>query len=224
MELRGEKGYAGRVTNESTSAWSAVILLAGRSSRMGRPKQHATVGGKTFLEHVLLGLGMVRGRVTPPWLFVGQEADDAGRERVAAAGGVWVVNPRPEDGPLSSIRRALDHLPAGRGFLLWPIDHPLVRPATLAALMAAAARQPEALTVPSVDRRRGHPVVFPAWAGAELRLAPLEEGARWVFQRYPERIVHVEVDDPWVRTNLNTPELLAAAERWLQAEGDRPHD
>jgi molybdenum cofactor cytidylyltransferase len=207
--------------HDTTRAWAAVILLAGQSRRMGRPKQHVAVGGKTFLEHVLHGLAAVRAQVSPPWLFVGQDGDAAGRERVAAAGGVWLVNPRPEDGPLSSIRVALPHLPAGWGFLLWPIDHPLVRPATLTALMAAAAAHPTALTVPSVDRQRGHPVVFPAWAVADLHQAPLDEGARWVFQRHPERIVHVEVDDPWVRTNLNTPELVAAAERWLAA---RPRD
>lgn len=182
---------------------------------MGRPKQHVVVGGRTFLEHLLAGLAGLGSALAPPLAFVGQAGDAEGRARVEAAGGTWVVNPRPEDGPLSSIRVALDLLPPGRGFLLWPVDHPLVRPSTLAALVAAARLEPGALVVPSVDQRRGHPVVFPGWAAAELRAAPLDEGARWVFQRHPDRIVHVTVDDRWIRFNVNTPEALAEAEGLL---------
>ncbi|NLI76916.1 MAG: nucleotidyltransferase family protein [Candidatus Riflebacteria bacterium] len=197
---------------------SSVCLLAGRSSRMGRAKQHVCVGGRTFLEHLLAGLAELGSALAPPLAFVGQGDDAVGRALAEGAGGTWVVNPRPEDGPLSSIRLALDLLPPGRSFLLWPVDHPLVQPSTLAALVAAARHDPGALVVPSFEQRRGHPVVFPGWAAAELRQAPLEEGARWVFQRHPERIVHVTVDDRWVRFNLNTPEALAEAERLLTRE------
>ncbi len=197
---------------------SSICLLAGRSSRMGRAKQHIAVGGRTFLEHQLAGLAGLGSALAPPLAFVGQAGDRDAQALVQAAGGTWVVNPRPEDGPLSSIRLALDLLPSGRGFLLWPVDHPLVRPATLAALVAAARHDPDALVVPSYDQRRGHPVIIPGWAAAELRQAPLEEGARWVFQRHPERILHVTVDDRWVRFNLNTPEALAEAENLLARE------
>ncbi|HOY66497.1 MAG TPA: nucleotidyltransferase family protein [Candidatus Ozemobacteraceae bacterium] len=192
-----------------------ICLLAGHSSRMGSPKQHVLLGGRTFLEHLLSRVDILQHALGKR-LFVGQDRDISSRSLVTAAGGIWVVNHHPDDGPLSSIRLALERLPEPTGFLLWPIDHPLVAPETVSGILAAAAREPDFIVAPSDGTRRGHPSFFPAWAREELFAAPLEAGARWVMHRHPDRIRHVLTCDPWIRRNLNTPELLAEAARELE--------
>ncbi|HEY9072202.1 MAG TPA: NTP transferase domain-containing protein [Candidatus Ozemobacteraceae bacterium] len=191
-----------------------ICLLAGHASRMGSPKQHVLLGQKTFLEHLLARVDAIRGMLGERF-FIGQERDIRSSGLVTRSGGIWVVNPAPDEGPLSSIRLALRQFSRPAGFLLWPIDHPLVAPSTVAEVLAEASRNPEAIVVPSDGERRGHPSCFPAWARDELFMAPLEAGARWVMQRHPDRIRHLLTHDPWIRRNLNTPELVTEAIREL---------
>ncbi|HOT27954.1 MAG TPA: nucleotidyltransferase family protein [Candidatus Ozemobacteraceae bacterium] len=207
-----------RTASGCSSGPAVICLLAGHSSRMGRPKQHLVIAGRTFLEHLLARLSGVRDRLGP-LCFVGQAHDDEGREAIFRFGGRWIVNPAPGDGPLSSIRLALAEIPEGRGFLLWPVDHPLVAVSTLEALLDAIGIDAERIVAPSDGERRGHPSYFPAWAREELLSCPLEAGAKLVLQRHPDLITHVVSNDPWIRRNINTPELLAEAEQELTRSG-----
>jgi CTP:molybdopterin cytidylyltransferase MocA len=174
---------------------------------MGQPKQHLQIAGRSFLEHILLTTsGLMETRV-----FIGQPEDELSRQTLHRHGGMFVENHRVDLGPLHSIHLGLSHLPVDSGFLLWPVDHPLVRRTTVEALIAAAAAAPESLIIPSDGSRRGHPACFPPWSRNELLAAPLDEGARWVVRRNSERIIHLTVDDIWILRNLNTPERLAEA-------------
>jgi CTP:molybdopterin cytidylyltransferase MocA len=196
-------------------SWAAILLLAGHSRRMGTLKQHVVIDTRTFLEHIL---GTLQGTSPQPnpLILVGQAGDHRSRQTVAAIpGSAWVHNPQPGDGPLSSVRCGLDLLGPNQGFLLWPIDHPLVSSSTIAALLHEVGRDAARLIVPSDGRRRGHPVWIPGWAADELRTSPLEDGARWVFSRFPERIFHVIVNDPWIRGNLDHPADLEKARQAL---------
>lgn len=178
---------------------------------MGSPKQHVRVGGLTFLDHVWERLQSVRD-LLDTIVMVGRAGDTASLAAAQRRGAVWIENPRPEDGPLSSIRCGLSGFAASAGFLLWPIDHPLPGVSVVQAILERAASHPEEIVVPSVGGRRGHPTYFPGWAQPALQAAPLEAGARWVLQQNPDRIFHVETEDPWIRENLNTPESLTRAE------------
>jgi CTP:molybdopterin cytidylyltransferase MocA len=189
-----------------------VCLMAGHSTRMGACKQHVLLQGKTFLEHILTTLDAVGREVWGPRIFVGSPSDVVGRALIEERGGVWVDNHEVELGPLHSIRLALPLLDSAGGFFLWPVDHPLICPETLQMLLAAVGENPERIVVPSYAQRRGHPPRFPAPTFALLRQAPLEAGARWVLHQCPAAVFHVEVTDPWVVKNLNTPERLAEAE------------
>jgi molybdenum cofactor cytidylyltransferase len=188
-----------------------MVLLAGHSRRMGTLKQHAVIGTRTFLEHILGTLVATSPR-PQQIILVGQAGDHRAQKAMAdLPEAVWVQNPHPEDGPLSSIRCGLDRLEPHHGFLLWPIDHPLVGSPTIAALVAEVNEDATRLIVPSDGQRRGHPVWIPGWAAGHLRTSPLAEGARWVFGRFPERVFHVTVADPWIRGNLDHPADLEKA-------------
>lgn len=176
---------------------------------MGQPKQHVEVGGKSFLTHICTTISNFE-RITPR-VFVGQPQDIRSKETIDSYAGIWQENADIDLGPLHSIRLALYHFPTNLGFLLWPIDHPLVSMETVSALLLKAAEAPDNLIIPSDGTKRGHPSYFPPWASEEIRKAPLDRGAKWVLKQFPEKIIHLTVPDIWITKNLNSPERLNEA-------------
>jgi molybdenum cofactor cytidylyltransferase len=193
----------------------ALVLLAGFSRRMGQLKQHTRLAGHTFLETIISRLTACRSKLRH-LLFVGQAEDEISQKLVEEIGGIWLVNPAPERGPLSSVRIAIEHCSDDFAKLLWPIDHPLVASSTVEKLIELWQSCPECITIPSTGTRRGHPSIFPAWCCREFFDIDLNEGAKALLNRHPDRINHLLTNDPWIRKNLNTPEMLAEAEIWLQ--------
>lgn len=193
----------------------ALILLAGFSTRMGQLKQHTRLGSHTFLETVIAKLAASREHLQQ-LLFVGQQGDSEARQLVEDCGGIWLVNPQPELGPLSSIRIAIEQSSSANAKLLWPIDHPMIATTTVNQLIELWQSRPELITVPSTGERRGHPTIFPGWCCREFFNIELNAGAKKILQLFPGRINYLLTDDIWITKNLNTPQMLAEAEEWLQ--------
>jgi molybdenum cofactor cytidylyltransferase len=101
--------------------------------------------------------------------------------------------------------------PHASGWLILPGDMPLVQPATIRAV-AAALRQ-HAVAYAQHHGRRGHPVGFAAELYSELVVLTGDEGARRISARYPA--FGVDVDDPGVLMDVDTPADLAAAREAL---------
>ncbi len=207
-EVRRAKGE-GRRASETEPKLVAVILAAGRSTRMGSSKPLLRLGSTTFLGRLMSlygGLGIPQRVVLgPDWVAVSR-IQPVPEE-------VLLVNPRPERGPLSSLCIGLGALPAAvSGIFLHPVDHPLVRPETIMDLAALHRQQPERILIPAFEGTGGHPTVFPSPVFAELQRAPLDQGARFVVQTDPQRVITVEFDDPGILRNIDTPEDYA---RWV---------
>ena len=195
---------------------ASVILAAGDSRRMGRPKALLPLGRKTFLQHILdrhLSLG------SDPWVVLGRQHRQI-RDRVDLAEAQVLVNPDPDRGPLSSLVLVLEKLRGCDGVLMHPVDHPLVAASTLSALLRAHDRCPDRIVIPQHRGRKGHPVLFPQRLFAELTHAPLEEGARWVVRRHSSSQMLVPVVDAGVVTNVNLPEQLDRLRRTGHNVGD----
>ncbi|MBI2930297.1 MAG: nucleotidyltransferase family protein [Planctomycetes bacterium] len=192
-----------------------LILAAGESTRMGRPKALLEFGGRTALDLVLRACR----ELGDPIVVVGAHAD-AIRARVPVDA---VVNPAYARGQTSSLKVGLRNLPAGtEAFLLYPVDFPLVTAAQVGRLAGAWARRgPKArIIIPSHDGRRGHPVVFDAFLREEfLRLAD-EAPARAVVRAHAEEIAYVTFDEPDVLMDMDTPEDYARClKRWREIHG-----
>ena len=84
-------------------------------------------------------------------------------------------------------------------------DHPLVLRPTFEQVVAEYQRGRGAIVVGRHAGKRGHPVIFSRPLFAELLAAPEEQGAKVVVNRDPQRIVYVDVDDPGVTLDLDTP-------------------
>ncbi|MYH52500.1 MAG: nucleotidyltransferase family protein [Gemmatimonadetes bacterium] len=186
---------------------AGVVLAAGASRRMGVPKPLLDAGGMTFAERLV---GTLAKGGCDPVVVVGAAATGPLAEEVSRGAGVLVVNPGGRGGQIGSLRAALDHLeamidPPG-AFAFTPVDNPSVAPTTVRALVEAWRGSRAAIVVPRCGSVRGHPVVADMSIAAEFRVAGLPEGARTVVRRDPGRVLEVEVADPGVAEDLDTPE------------------
>ena len=189
---------------------TAIVLAAGKSERIGRPKPLLpTTDGTPFLTAILET--MTGTAVDEVRVVVGHEA-----EQVIDLGGlvrhVIVHNKEFERGMLSSVQAGIRALPHGTSaFLLWPVDQPLVRADTVDRIIEAWKRQHAPVVVPVYRGKRGHPTLFSAKLSPELLRAPEGEGARAVVHAHEKALVEVEVDDPGILTDIDTPQAYRKA-------------
>ena len=203
---------------------AAIILAAGASHRMGSPKALLPYRGSTFLATVLeacRAVGMERRVVA-----LGEDASNIMQE-VDLRGVDVVVNPDPDTGPLRSLQLALGCVvnhPV-EAVLVWHVDRPHISIGVVEALLEQFRSGGAAIVAPAFSGRRGHPVVFGRAVFEELLGTPIERGARAVVHADPSRVAVVEVADPAVVEDVNTPdayrELLRRAEG-LSASPRRP--
>lgn len=189
----------------SSSSIEAIVLAAGSSTRLGRPKSLVEQGGRTVLERILDELraaGIRRG------VIVGGEHLEAMKARVDAAPFRYAWNPTPEAGRMGSIVIGLASTEPDSDALLWPVDRPMAKAATVRALAAARERETslEAVLVPVAGGRRGHPILI-GWGlrGALLSADP-DANLRDVFAELRAKRVEVSVDDPGIHVDLDTPD------------------
>ncbi len=105
-----------------------------------------------------------------------------------------------------SIAAGVAERSAAAGWLVLPADMPRVRPASVQAVAAALSQQ--IVVFAQHQGRRGHPVGFAAELYSELVQLDGDDGARRIVARYPG--VGVELDDPGVLVDVDTPDDLAA--------------
>jgi molybdenum cofactor cytidylyltransferase len=183
----------------------AVVLAAGRSSRLGRPKALLRARADTFLATIL---GALEAGGVSDAVVVAREGDAPLDAEVARFGPFArvVVNPRADEGQLSSLIagiNAVDH-PAVRGALVALVDAPLVSPATIRALLDRAASSRAAVIRVTHQGRHGHPVVFMRAAFDAVRHANPDVGAKDALHRLADRTEDVAVDDPGVLEDVDT--------------------
>jgi molybdenum cofactor cytidylyltransferase len=184
---------------------SAILLAAGESSRMGTQKALLPWVATTLIAYQLAQLAAVDD-VSEIIAVTGHEPDRIA-EIVASSGRARAVhNDAYRTGKVSSILRGLQAVSDDmEAILLLAVDQP--RPAAIIARLVAAHAEGEALlTAPVRGRRRGHPLIFSRALLPEL-LAISEEaqGVRAVVRRHGGDVRDVEIDDPAIHLDLNTP-------------------
>jgi CTP:molybdopterin cytidylyltransferase MocA len=170
---------------------------------MGRPKALLPIAGETFIRRIVRTLR--NGGVTRVAVVVRPGADEISRE-AEAAGAEVVVNPDPDRGQLSSLQAALDVLdrPEVDGIVVTLVDVPLVREATIAALLARARVSDSLVLRTAYQGRHGHPVIFKRAVFEALRQADPADGAKAVVRAHASE--DVQVDDPGTTEDVDTPD------------------
>ncbi|HSJ26374.1 MAG TPA: nucleotidyltransferase family protein [Longimicrobiales bacterium] len=185
-------------------AVDGVILAAGTSRRMERPKPLLAVGDETFAERAARTLAQAGCRRT--YLVVGPDAGWA-EELAQAEGVVVVVNPQAGSEQIDSLRLVVGRLPEDcDAILVLPVDLPLVTPATAAAVVDAYRREPGPLFLPFHNTVAGHPVLLDRALFDELSDPALEEGVRSLIMRHARDLKEVKVMDPGILIDIDTPD------------------
>lgn len=183
---------------------AGVILAAGDSTRMGSPKALLRVCGESFVAR-LVRVARQAG-VEPLRVVAGRHHDEI-RTAHPDLASLLVHNPDPGLGQLHSLRLGLASLgEEATAALVFLVDAPLVKPETVRAVMEAFVRRRAVIVVPVDGGRRGHPVLFAREVFAELFATALADGARSVVRACPERVHEVEVDDPGILMDVDTPD------------------
>lgn len=197
----------------------AIILGAGAGRRLQRgPKAFVELGGRSFTQYVASALSAAH---IPRVALVLQAA---AAEQPGLAGLAIVINPQPEQGPLSSVLlglEALDRRELVERVVVHPVDHPLVTSEVIRQLLEVGRGVGVGVSrvVPSWQGRRGHPVlVCEAGLQALRRVTdPAATTLREVLHGAGET-VDVAVGEPTVLQNLNTEEALVAARGVAEGE------
>jgi molybdenum cofactor cytidylyltransferase len=193
----------------------AIVLAAGESRRMGRPKAGLPVSpdGPTFAVTLVDAL---RLSCIADVTVVAGAHPAAVRHALAARPGTRVVDhPGWREGQLSSLRAGLAAVEAPdlEAVIVALVDCPLVRPATIETLVEAWRRTQAPIVRPALGDRHGHPVIFDRVTFADLRTAPLDRGAKAVIEIWRSGLLDLPVDDAGVLADIDTPGDYDAALR-----------
>jgi molybdenum cofactor cytidylyltransferase len=187
---------------------AAVILAAGAGSRLGGAAKALLVqGGATYLAAIARTartVGLVDAVVITGEPFHREVAAHARQLGLRVR-----VNPQPERGMASSVALGFAAIAGGPASAawLWPVDHPAVTVATLRGLVAAI--RDHEVAQPRHGGRGGHPPLVRRTLWPQLAACgELPDGARGVLRA--ARVVAVDVDDPGVVHDIDTPADLEA--------------
>lgn len=185
--------------------WAALVLAAGHSRRMGQEnKLTLEWRGKALVAHAVDAL--LEAGADPVVVVTGHEP-----ERVRAALGSRAITYQHNDahaqGMGTSLARGARALEAPSRVAVCLGDMPSIRPETLRLLAAS----PGVIVAPTHRGRRGHPVFFDGALLEELRSLGGDQGARALVGAHGAQLV--EVDDPGVLLDVDTPQAWAALKK-----------
>jgi molybdenum cofactor cytidylyltransferase len=193
---------------------AGIILAAGESKRFGRPKQLAEFRGKPLLEwvidasvesdldQVVLVLGHAHERILSQLDKELLESDIC-----------TFINHDYKMGQSSSLRLGLTMVRADHEAVMFLLaDQPMVDAALLNLLITAHQQSPQPICVPVSDGRRGTPVIFGSEYFDALMKTEGDRGGRELLRANPQDVHEVEIKDPFLFVDIDTPDDLVKME------------
>jgi molybdenum cofactor cytidylyltransferase len=186
---------------------AAVVLSAGESSRMGRPKALLPIEGETFIGRIVGALKRTQaGKIV---VVLGHNADQLAAA-IRPLGVEFLVNPDYKLGQLSSLQVAVRSLQSQldcEGMLLHLVDHPYIDSTLVDRIIERFHETQKDIVVPRCHGKRGHPVLFSRRLFAELLAAPMDQGAKAVVNAHANETLEIETEEEGIALDIDTPEL-----------------
>ena len=162
----------------------AIIPAAGKGARFGTPKVDAMYNSVTFSQKILQTL-----------------------EEIGIAKHLII---RDIDTPdmLASLRWGMQKILSEQenpdGWLIWPVDHPTVKPDTIRILASVFETNSNSVIIPRYQSKNGHPIIVPGFLCIPDKPEPL--GLKGIIMQSGFPVKYVNVDDVGILFNFNTPE------------------
>jgi molybdenum cofactor cytidylyltransferase len=181
-----------------------IVLAAGRGRRFGSDKRAALLPGG---ESVLARSAALLAAACDETLIVIGEADREHDFRARYGTARVLRSPRSSGGMGFSLADAVAQSLHWDACLVLLADKPFVSPLTIARVAELLATHH--LVVPTFGRAWGHPVGFSRQHFRALTRLEGDAGARGLIERERERCLFLEIDDPGVVADIDTPQQLA---------------
>jgi molybdenum cofactor cytidylyltransferase len=184
---------------KSWKACSAIILAAGRSSRMGAFKPLLPFGNKTVIECCIDYLR--DGGINDVVVVLGHRADEI-RQKISDVS--FAVNPDSDSPMGASIAVGVSALPkTAQAILIALVDHPAI-PASVVSTLLESWKTGARLVIPTWNDRGGHPVLVDLSFRAELLNLSKSGGLRAFLQAHASEVTRIPVDSPFIARDMDT--------------------
>jgi molybdenum cofactor cytidylyltransferase len=187
---------------------AAVVLAAGRSTRMGGPnKLLADIARRPLVR--IAAEEALASRAKPVIVVTGHQREQV-ETALAGLPVQFVHNPEYADGLATSVRAGIAAVPADAdGAIVCLGDMPQVDAGLIDRLIAAFDPDQGALVVmPTFEGRRGNPVLWSRRFFPDLTAIEGDVGARHLIGRYSEAVVEVPLAGKAALVDVDTPEAL----------------
>ena len=181
-----------------------ILLAAGASTRFGSDKLlHPLAGGTAVAAAALSNL---RAAI-PHVIAVVRPGATALENLFSEAGATVILCANADEGMGASLSTAVAASGDVAGWVIALADMPYIRPETIVKVAASLAGG-AAIAAPAYRGERGHPVGLSSQFRAQLEGLRGDEGARSVLRENAGLVQLIEVDDPGVCRDIDTPDDL----------------
>jgi len=188
------------------SRTAGIVLAAGESRRMGRPKALLPWHGSTFIEMVVTRLA--EADLDPILVVIGAHAALT-RSSVSLTRAQWIDNPDWPTGQAGSLRLAVSHLPADvTAAVVALVDQPQTDGTLVRRLVSIRAQSGAPVVRPVWNGRGGHPLLLGSEIFSRIKAAEPTETLFEILQAFRSDRVDVPVEDDSILIDFDTPEDL----------------
>lgn len=184
---------------------SCILLSAGYSSRFGSPKALAKLNGETVIERLqrsILDVSILRLIVV-----LGNKDDDIEPFVLKHKRVKVVYNKDNNFGQTSSFKCGLNNIdPGSKGMLLFPVDHPLIKSATINLIVEEFCKGNSDIIIPAYKGQKGHPPLFSIDLKNEFLELSNDSGLNTIANDHKDKVKILDVDDQGVVMGFNTIE------------------
>lgn len=182
----------------------AIILAAGASTRMKRQKLLLPFNGKTIIETVVENV--TRSVGANIMVVLGSHSEEI-KSAIGNHNLQFCVNENYLDGMLSSTICGFRALPQeAKAVLVFLGDQPQIPPQATDLVIEAWKQSKKGIVMPTVNGRRGHPVLIETRYKTEIEKLDPERGLRTLSEKYKDDVFEVECKIPEILRDIDTPE------------------
>jgi molybdenum cofactor cytidylyltransferase len=181
---------------------SAILLAAGESKRMGKPKQLMPLGQSTILEQAIDNL--LSSAANEIIVVLGHGAEEI-KKTIATKPVKIMINPNYKEGMSTSIIAGLILAdPQAEAIMLALGDQPSVDSQIINHLIDEFYNHDKGIAVPTYQGRRGHPIIFAVKYKEKLLELEGDIGGREIIKQHPDDVLEVAVDSESVISDIDT--------------------
>ncbi len=195
---------------------SAILIAAGKSTRMGCPKALMTWHEETLLSYQIKSL--IEAGVNKVVVVLGHNSDQLKPYVIETDNVRCVVNEQYSLGKITSIKAGLKSIDnETEAILILAVDQPRT-PAIISEIIASHRSMNALITSPRYDGHGGHPLIFSVRLKKNLEeITEENQGVREIFQFHLGKINHVAIDSPMISLDMNTTEVYNRAKEFYKA-------